>query len=424
MKIEWVNHASFVLESNGVRMISDPWIEGTVFDKGWGLLSEPKFQYQDFESITHIWFSHEHPDHFNPPNIKKIPEEYRKRITVLFQETKDRKVVEYCNKLNFKGVVELNKGKWHEIAADFSVYCHPFEDDSWLCIKAEGKTILNVNDCVLNKRLDAAKIKQIVGNVHLLMTQFSYANWVGNQNDSEAMKSHAKEKLTRIKMQVEVFDPDYVIPFASYVWFCHEENFYMNTESNRVEDVHKFIKSLGVHSIVLYPGDTWQVATDHDSRQALESYKFDYGKVFTAATCIKADPVQLEQLKQNAQGFTKKLHQLNSSLCLRLLKPTKIYLTDHQKSFTLSTQSALTETEVSEDQCDISLSSDALNYAFMHLWGGDTLQINGRFQVPKNGNWGNFRRFFGIASLNNSGGSLTPSFLIKYATQKVVSKIV
>jgi len=75
MFIDWVNNASFILESAGVRLICDPWLDGTIFNSGWKLLSETKLRYEDFGDITHIWLSHEHPDHFSPPNLRSIPEQ-------------------------------------------------------------------------------------------------------------------------------------------------------------------------------------------------------------------------------------------------------------------------------------------------------------------------------------------------------------
>jgi UDP-MurNAc hydroxylase len=92
MLIRWVNHASFLLETGKIKLICDPWIEGTAFNNGWRLVSPTKFAYQDFAVVTHIWFSHEHPDHFSPSNLRSIPEEFRRRITVLFHRTKGQAV--------------------------------------------------------------------------------------------------------------------------------------------------------------------------------------------------------------------------------------------------------------------------------------------------------------------------------------------
>ena len=59
MKITFVNHAGFIIESSGIKMICDPWIEGRSFDNGWELLVASEFSYDDFSTISHIWFSHD-----------------------------------------------------------------------------------------------------------------------------------------------------------------------------------------------------------------------------------------------------------------------------------------------------------------------------------------------------------------------------
>ena len=71
--ITFVNHASIIISHENIRLITDPWLFGSAFNNGWTLLSESKFRTQDFQNITHIWFSHEHPDHFHPFVLKSIP---------------------------------------------------------------------------------------------------------------------------------------------------------------------------------------------------------------------------------------------------------------------------------------------------------------------------------------------------------------
>jgi L-ascorbate metabolism protein UlaG (beta-lactamase superfamily) len=117
MKLEFVNHSSYVVWHESIRLLCDPWIEGPVFNDGWRLLSKTAFHYEDFRDITHMWFSHEHPDHFNPPNLWKIPEQYRRQITILFQDTKDKKVAQHCEKLRFWEVRELDSNQWVALAS-------------------------------------------------------------------------------------------------------------------------------------------------------------------------------------------------------------------------------------------------------------------------------------------------------------------
>src|SRR5687768_7754623 len=150
MDIEFVNHASFITRSAGVSLICDPWLEGTAFNDGWALISPTRFAYEDFSRVTHIWFSHEHPDHFAPQNLRKIHEATRRNIRVLYQKTDDRKVVNYCAKFGFRDVDELPFGRWVDLAPDFAVLCGPApQGDSWIAIRSAGRTLLNLNDCAI-----------------------------------------------------------------------------------------------------------------------------------------------------------------------------------------------------------------------------------------------------------------------------------
>lgn len=89
IQIEFVNHSSFVVHANSIQLLIDPWLAGRVFNNGWDIISSSAFGVEDFKRITHIWFSHEHPDHFHPPSLNLIDPDSRENITVLFQETID-----------------------------------------------------------------------------------------------------------------------------------------------------------------------------------------------------------------------------------------------------------------------------------------------------------------------------------------------
>ena len=66
--ISLINHASIFLENqNKENILSDPWFEGEIFNKGWRLIYQNKEN--DIKKILHktkyIYLSHEHPDHFS-----------------------------------------------------------------------------------------------------------------------------------------------------------------------------------------------------------------------------------------------------------------------------------------------------------------------------------------------------------------------
>ena len=84
-KLTVLGHASFLLEDSGLRLLIDPWFFGKVFNDGWCLNQEVDLRALDIESITHVYITHEHPDHFHIPTLFAL----RKRCDpiFLFQET-------------------------------------------------------------------------------------------------------------------------------------------------------------------------------------------------------------------------------------------------------------------------------------------------------------------------------------------------
>jgi L-ascorbate metabolism protein UlaG (beta-lactamase superfamily) len=299
MNIEFVNHSSIIIKHNGNNIICDPWIEGSVFNKGWSLITPSKFTFEDFKNIDHIWFSHEHPDHFFPPNIKKIPAEYRKNITVLFQYTIDKRVLNFCNDLGFKKVIELKKDQWYNINSDLKVLCeHYQEGDSWICFKSKDRTLLNTNDCGIRNLYSAKQIKNKVGKVDVLLTQFSYAYWVGNPDQKHLREKKANDKLSWLKFQVEIFQPSITIPMASFVYFSHVENFWMNDSVNTPSKVYNYIKDkTNSLPILLFPGDVYIPYKEHNSEISLQKFEEEYAKNIKLENCTPSISVEFETLK-------------------------------------------------------------------------------------------------------------------------------
>jgi UDP-MurNAc hydroxylase len=409
MRLTWVNHAAFVLESRDIRLICDPWIEGTAFNNGWRLMSPTKMRYEDFASITHVWFSHEHPDHFSPPNLKNIPEQVRNRITVLFHETRDKRVAKTCQSLGFT-VRELPDRTPISIGEDFKVTCG-LNDliDSWIAISAEGKTVLNLNDCIFPKRGELGGIRALVGTVDLLLSQFSYAHWVGNPGDLTAHRAQAMKKRGEMSAQIELIRPRQFIPFASYVYFCHEENFHLNQAGNRVGDICAFAeKNLGQETVVLYPEERWQVGKPHDSREAIERYEADLERALSS-TPLKSRTVDFGDLQRAMSELIDQCRKRNSSLVLSALPAGIVRLADLRQDVEISYRRGIQP--VLDKQPDIVLSSDSMLYCIKTDWGGDTLKINGRFEVPVNGKPARFFKLFRIPQYNSYGENVNVRFV-------------
>ena len=426
MKIKFVNHSSYIIEHNGVSILCDPWLEGKVFNNGWDLISKTKLLYEDFKNIDFIWFSHEHPDHFYPPNLKLIPAEYKKNITVLFQHTIDGRVAKYCRNAGFKAVIEMHKGTYYDLGKNFKTLCEYFnEGDSWIVFKADDITILNTNDCGVRNPKQAKYIQDIVGKVDILTTQFSYAYWAGNVEDTAYRKKIADDKLVAMKFQCDYFKPTVTIPIASYIYFCHEENFYLNDHVNTAEKTYNFLKdNTNTTPVVLYNGDEYTFNENWDSKKSIENYKTDFTNIeLHKEKLVKNNKVELNELQLQAKKFIDNLMQTNNFLVKSILKPSKIHLSDYNLTFSLSLQTNLKQEQFNYNDCDVSLSSESLLFCLKFPYGLDTTQINGRLQKPKHGNYTRFYNIFRIDQQKSRGQEMTYRYLAEAAIRKVKIKL-
>jgi len=406
--ITFVNHASVIFSHKNIRLITDPWLFGSAFNNGWELLSQSKFEVNDFENITHIWFSHEHPDHFHSLVLNKIPENIRKKITILFQDTLDHRVAKKCEQLNFKQVIEMKPIDYISLNDEFKIKCVPNGTyDSWFYAKIADKKIFNINDCMVDSVLQAKIIKKIVGEVDILLTQFGYASWVGNPEDVKLRKDASLEKLKRIQIQDKIFKPKFIIPFASFVRFSHKDNHYMNDQMNKIENVEKFInENTNSTPVVLYPGDTWSGKEKIDNSLAIKKYTNDLQKNLELSNDLQI--VEFNELQRLASSYIDNIKKRNNWTFVSLLhkfnffKTTNIFLEDLNMSVSFNLVDGLEKSKINKSDVDIITDSDSISFAFSWDFGVDTLFVNARFRTS-GGKIMNFFRLFLIGTLNNNG---------------------
>jgi UDP-MurNAc hydroxylase len=253
MKLTMVSHASVLIQEGPVNLLTDPWFVGEVFNESWSLLCEPAYTWDTLHGVTHLWISHEHPDHLNFPTLKAIPAAQKSQITLLYQQHFSARMVETLAKLGFKQVIELPLGRWVDIGPGVSVLCASVGSiDSLLAIRSRGVTFLNLNDCVMS---DTASqyLAQRLGRVDVL-TQFFFANWVGNPGEHVTAPD---EVLDRMRRAIQTFRTRITVPFASFVYFSHQDNRHMNEWINTPERVMDALREAPTTLQWLYNGDIW-----------------------------------------------------------------------------------------------------------------------------------------------------------------------
>ena len=318
-------------------------------------------------------------------------------------------------------VIEMTPYKEYTLSDDLKIFCSPFRHDSWICYKSNDKTIVNINDCEFSTQEELMDVVSRVGKVDLLLTQLSFAGSPGNEQA-------ARNKREKLKLQANVLKPDYLIPFASFVWFCHEENYYMNEAINKIQPMYEYIKKETTSQpIILYPGEKWTLFEEHDSIHSIEQYNVDYRKIEENPDLIKTVTVSLEELKNTFTSFTSQLKKKNNLFLVKLLmikEPTSIYITDYKKAFRVSVlDNRFEECDTDYNEYDVALTSDALHFCLKYPWGWDTLNINGRFQTPANGIIGGFKSIGNIQMRNSHGEYFTALYLLNKVKARFTRKL-
>jgi UDP-MurNAc hydroxylase len=117
IEFNFINHSSFSIKKGDTILTVDPWIDGCVFNNSWKLLTKtPKDMLNIVKRSSHVWFSHEHPDHFNPPNLNI----FNNNTNFIFQKTKDKRVIKFLKRIS-NNITEAESGKSINLTDNFSI---------------------------------------------------------------------------------------------------------------------------------------------------------------------------------------------------------------------------------------------------------------------------------------------------------------
>ena len=422
--IEFINHASVLLKYNQTGILSDPWYFNSIFNKGWRLIYENNIEYikETLNKVSHIYISHEHPDHFNPQflNTNAIKEIILKNeIKFLFQETDDKRVLNFLKKIGFD-VIECKINKRIKLNSDTFVLIskHDFYDSS-LLVEFPDNKILNLNDCPLRDQNEIKKFKKLVGKIDLLLTQFSYAAWKGSKNEKNLRLVSANDKIKNIIDQNKYLEPKKVVPFASYIYFSNEMNFYMNDSSNKPSKLNEKLINQNVKSVILQPGEIQKIDDLEQDLDSLEFWNDRLSELNNKKLDVYDKIISLEELNIQFHVYKEKIAKKNSFLLIKILNKVtflnffqdiNIYLTDHDKNYKFSIIDGLLETE--ENNTDIKMHSESLIFIFKNEFGYDTLTVNGCFESSFD-KFNKVTRTLAIGSLNAMGINLNILIIFK-----------
>ena len=383
----FLNHSSFIVGN----ILVDPWFKESVFLNSWNLLKEFDYDINKLK-YEYIYLSHEHPDHFHIPTLKKIANPESK--TVIFHKTTDGKVVDFVKNMGFK-ILECENDMFYNLNfGKIKVQSNGF--DSFFIYKTNtGQTIVNMNDYQVKDASELEKLNET--NVDYLFSQFTYANWAGNKDDDMLPKKAQRIINDRLSIQFKVFKPKTWIPSASYIYFSHEENFYMNKHTPSFSSIKAFAESKNINCVFPTPD---MIHNNRMGDNAIQYWTTMRGLI----NPIHKNNVQpLEEVKASFLTMCEEIHN-NNDMSLFNEKETYINVSDWSNVIKYDIKNIEFEI-VTQLENDIIMSSECLHFLIKNKWGRGTVLISGRCQI----NYEKANNFFNQTNLwyyNNIGKHL------------------
>lgn len=387
MRLRLVSHASVITTTPDAAVWCDPWLFGKAFNDSWSLFPEAAWDEAWLDEIDFLWISHEHPDHLHFPTLKSLPETWKARVTVLYQDRASEEVVGALRRLGFANVRLLPHRREVSLRPRTSVSCfHAPHGDSCLSIRGGDRVCVNVNDAQVTEA-DCREIRADLGHVDVVLKQFSLAGYTGGKDYASELPAMAESILIHMTDVHRWLDADVTVPFASFVYFSHRDNRFVNEFANSPRAAFERLGAAGARAVLLHPGDAWEVGEPFDPGASLA--RFDAaGEAFDELPFDDPPVVPLPELANAFETFAADIHDKFTEKRIGRVPPLHIRVPDLGETLAMSIRDrTLVSLGSAEMPAHLEVGSQALRFAFGARFGFETMSISSRVFVLDDVDW-------------------------------------
>lgn len=406
MKITYISHATLLIETNGKKILTDPWVFGSTYCHQWFLFPPAQHDVKDqLNDIDYVLISHGHEDHTHEGTLKLI----NKSAKIFFPYSWYDGAVKYFKELGFENIIEAVNEKKYQLSDNINVVFYANNLDNMMVIESEGKTILNINDSLPSSspilvEYFIHKIKKNHPNITYLFSSYGGASYYPNtikyayKNDVEIGKYRELFFVNNFCKMVEKIDAKYYIPFASDFVLLNPNQLWINDVKFKRSEVANYFNSnyqknnTTKNIIELYPADV--IDNDTISKNSIYHDKLRqhdlavlvkevYGKEMEEKSTVKL--ISEDEFKETFTKIYNHILSNKSSLPEAIIPQMKfqIEISDYVEgknkiAVDLSHQNnniIMTQKPMESIHLNIKISSKIINYSLDYEWGGDAIII-------------------------------------------------
>lgn len=245
-------HASFTLDSAGLRLTTDPWLIGSCFATGWWHAYPPTIEaIERLRQSDCIYISHNHPDHLHMPTLETYVAKNQLFLIPAFESGSvefllrrhgynNLIVADFLQEVNF----QTQKGKFRAML----VRAGDARDDSSLLFFSRNDTLFFGVDTNMPNRW-------VLPKVDVLFTPFAggasgFPARIANftvERKKEIITANRNTILTNhVDKLVKATRPSYIVPYAGYF-----------TEAPRDQDVKEINKKNSAADLIAFVENTF-----------------------------------------------------------------------------------------------------------------------------------------------------------------------
>lgn len=375
--VTFINHACLLIKAGSLCILSDPWFSGRVFDNSWGLLQETEIEKWEtsLRQVTHIYISHEHPDHLHFPTLKSLKKLLSNDCTIIYKKQTNSNVREALTGLGYK-FLEVEIGNRVDLKPNVQFWLFSDAYDTMMLLKCDNTWILNQNDCLMNSATER-KILELTSSIDLHFVQFSIAGWAGNPEERNKLERARRDCITRVQDESLRLSSKSVVPFASFVEFQTSDNQYLNSYRTNISDLNNGSK---INLQILFYGDEF-IWDDNESHARSLDNIAKYTALTTRSPILRIEntPLAKEELIQKAHTWLEKLRNDCSPWLLPFT--VRIGLTTEPLCLNLNMLSGKVNLSPKNKKTHAEVNPSTLLFLFSQPWGADTLFISGNIRI-------------------------------------------
>jgi beta-lactamase family protein len=255
MRVDFIGHASLLVESNGVRLLTDPWWEGPAYHDQWYPYPFPVPERFDLRSLDGLYISHGHEDHMHAPTLAGVT----KDVTVVIPRSYEPGNQGFLRELGFREVAEVANGASHVLrgrdGGQLTLTLFTALGDSILAVEDGSEVLLNVNDALHYAREDVIEaycrlLRARFPRIDYLFCGFGGASYFPNcfrvpgKDDASVAAKREHMFLENFALIARRLAPRLAFPFAAHFVLPDERNWWISELRLRMPSPRQIVAPL------------------------------------------------------------------------------------------------------------------------------------------------------------------------------------